>query len=79
MFTAFYRVDTKENRSIEGTGLGLVIAKGIVEIHGGKIEMDSTEGVGTSFRFQIHDLNTIQVDGDDSGDSGEFSSSEIAA
>ncbi|MEE8046570.1 MAG: ATP-binding protein [Dehalococcoidia bacterium] len=64
MFTAFYRVDTEENRSIEGTGLGLVIAKGIVEIHGGNMEMESTKGVGTTFRFQIHDLT--DMDSDDS-------------
>jgi signal transduction histidine kinase len=60
MFTAFYRVHTEETRSIEGTGLGLVIAKGIVEIHGGQMTMESSLGVGTLFSFQIHDLNDIQ-------------------
>lgn len=62
MFTAFYRVDTEETRSIEGTGLGLVIAKGIVEIHGGQMEMESTVGVGTSFKFQIHDLSNAEIE-----------------
>ncbi len=62
MFTAFYRVDTEETRSIEGTGLGLVIAKGIVEIHGGQMEMDSKVGVGTSFKFQIHDLSNVEIE-----------------
>jgi signal transduction histidine kinase len=62
MFTAFYRVDTEETRSIEGTGLGLVIAKGIVEIHGGQMEMESEVGVGTSFKFQIHDLSSTEVE-----------------
>ena len=57
MFTAFFRVDNEENRDIEGTGLGLVIAKGIVEIHGGQMEMESRVGVGTTFRFDIHDLD----------------------
>lgn len=69
MFTAFYRVDTEENRSIEGTGLGLVIAKGIVEIHGGKMEMESAVGAGTSFRFQIHDLKDAET-GDESDEPG---------
>jgi signal transduction histidine kinase len=69
MFTAFYRVDTAETRSIEGTGLGLVIAKGIVEIHGGQLAMESTVGVGTTFRFQIHDLNDIGLP-EELGESG---------
>jgi len=68
MFTAFYRVDTEQTRSIEGTGLGLVIAKGIVEIHGGEMRMDSKLGVGTSFKFDIDDL--VRSD-DDSGTSSD--------
>jgi two-component system, OmpR family, sensor histidine kinase VicK len=79
MFTAFYRVDTEETRSIEGTGLGLVIAKGIVEIHGGQMEMESSVGVGTSFKFQIHDLSNVELEneplpprGIDSGESAPF-------
>lgn len=68
MFTAFYRVDTEQTRSIEGTGLGLVIAKGIVEIHGGEMRMDSKLGVGTSYKFDIHDL--VRSD-DDSGTSSD--------
>ena len=75
MFTAFYRVDTEETRSIEGTSLGLVIAKGIVEIHGGQMAMESAVGVGTSFRFQIHDLNDIGLP----EEPGESGISELAA
>ncbi|MCI0774990.1 MAG: GAF domain-containing protein [Chloroflexi bacterium] len=58
MFTSFFRVDSEETRSVEGTGLGLVIAKGIVEIHGGQMKMESKIGIGTVFRFEIHDLDS---------------------
>ena len=68
MFTAFYRVDTEQTRSIEGTGLGLVIAKGIVEIHGGQMLMESAVGVGTSFKFQIHDLKDVLTDEESDAD-----------
>jgi signal transduction histidine kinase len=37
----------------ETTGVGLTIAKKIVELHGGKIQMESLPGVGTSFRFSV--------------------------
>ena len=37
----------------EGTGLGLTIAKGIVEAHGGRIEVASLVGRGTTFRFTV--------------------------
>jgi len=71
MFTAFYRVDTEQTRSIEGTGLGLVIAKGIVEIHGGEMRMDSELGVGTSFKFDIHDLEPTE-DGSEESTEQQF-------
>ncbi len=74
MFTAFYRVDNEQTRSIEGTGLGLVIAKGIVEIHGGQMKMESEVGVGTSFKFQIHDLKNVR-----SNDDADSESSALAA
>jgi signal transduction histidine kinase len=71
MFKAFFRVDSEETRKIEGTGLGLVIAKGIVEIHGGQMIMDSKVGVGTSFRFEIHNLEETPEDVDSPADDSE--------
>lgn len=49
LFTKFYRVRGEDTRNIEGTGLGLVIAKKVVERHGGTIKVESEHGVGTTF------------------------------
>ena len=40
LFQTFYQIDTSATRKHGGTGLGLVICKGIVEAHGGKIWID---------------------------------------
>ena len=40
-------------RSIEGTGLGLVIARAIAEAHRGRIGFESSEGTGTTFRVEL--------------------------
>ncbi|GEM_PF-1419621 len=53
LFTAFFRAENDATRSVPGTGLGLVIAKGIVEIHGGQMALESTQGKGTTVSFDI--------------------------
>lgn len=49
IFERFYRLDQSRVRKTEGYGLGLSIAKTIVEAHGGKISAVSSTGTGTSF------------------------------
>ena len=53
IFDRFYRIDESRARSSGGTGLGLTIAKEIVNAHGGDIEVESEVGEGTTFRFTL--------------------------
>ncbi|MCM1047289.1 MAG: response regulator [Clostridiales bacterium] len=53
IFVPFERVNNKENKSIEGTGLGMSIVKNLVDRMGGNINIESTEGLGSTFYIDI--------------------------
>ncbi len=53
IFEKFYRIKNDASHSIKGTGLGLYLVKYFVELHEGKIVVDSTLGKGTSFTLKF--------------------------
>ncbi len=53
IFDRFYRIAKTRNQNQDGSGLGLSIAKLIVQEHGGKIQVTSTPGAGTSFNILL--------------------------
>lgn len=53
LFTKFYRVSGKLEQGSKGTGLGLYIAKAIIDMHGGRIWVDSIINKGSTFSFSL--------------------------
>ena len=63
LFKTFYQVDTTLARKHGGTGLGLVICKGIIEDHGGKIWIDRNFIGGTSIKFTLPIADSVGLCG----------------
>ena len=53
IFESFSQVNNEINRTHEGAGLGLTITKNLIELKGGKLEVTSTEGKGSTFTFTL--------------------------
>lgn len=49
----FEQVESQHNKKHKGTGLGLALSRSLVEMHGGDLDIDSIEGVGTTVSFTL--------------------------
>ncbi|MCR5475131.1 MAG: response regulator [Lachnospiraceae bacterium] len=53
LFSPFMRIDEEKIRNIEGSGLGISITKGLLELMGSRLEVESTYGEGSVFSFSV--------------------------
>ncbi len=53
IFDRFYRIDRSRSRELGGAGLGLALVKWAAEAHGGRVELETEEGLGSTFRIVL--------------------------
>ena len=59
IFERFYKVDKSRDRALGGNGLGLSLAKKILELHGGHISPQSIPGKGSTFTVTLPRLHSV--------------------
>ncbi len=74
LFTRFFRADNSTTREHGGTGLGLVITRSLVEMHGGSMSVTSAPGEGSTFGFTLPLARSVQPDTNQSATQVRFNS-----
>lgn len=57
VFERFYQVETEDQRTYEGSGIGLAFVKELALLHDGNVRVESKEGEGTTFRVELKSSN----------------------
>lgn len=79
IFERFHRVDTRLTREVDGAGLGLAIAKRIMQLQGGDISVESQPGVGSTFTMTLPLMGPISMNdtSDDNNDNNAIAQENV--
>jgi two-component system, chemotaxis family, sensor kinase Cph1 len=79
IFEPFQQVESTEARQYHGTGIGLTVVRQLVELHGGRIWLESSPGQGSSFHFVLPDsLSRSEVQEVETAGAGPLQPAEAA-